>query len=154
MNISDKQCAGFTLMETLVSTLVLSIGLLGVAGLQASSLRNNHSALLRSQATQLAYEYTDIVRSNPTAETANTFSSFDTQNNNVSITTSCQTASGCSSTEMANTDLAKWSTAINSVLTGGSARVTRVSNIYNIAINWTDDRDNNATKTFNTSFRP
>ena len=55
---------GFTLLEVLVAILVLSIGLLGLAGLMASSLRNNHSAYYRSQATWLAYDVIDRMRIN------------------------------------------------------------------------------------------
>lgn len=55
---------GFTLLEVLVAMLVLSIGLLGLAGLMASSLRNNHSAYYRSQATWLAYDVIDRMRTN------------------------------------------------------------------------------------------
>ena len=55
---------GFTLLEVLVAMLVLSIGLLGLAGLMASSLRNNHSAYYRTQATWLAYDVIDRMRTN------------------------------------------------------------------------------------------
>ncbi|HEY9146630.1 MAG TPA: prepilin-type N-terminal cleavage/methylation domain-containing protein, partial [Thiobacillus sp.] len=36
--------SGFTLLEVLVAVLVLAIGLLGLAGLMTSSIRNNQSA--------------------------------------------------------------------------------------------------------------
>jgi type IV pilus assembly protein PilV len=48
----------------LIALLVLSFGLLGVAGLQAYSLRNNNSAYHRSQATALGYEAIDMMRAN------------------------------------------------------------------------------------------
>ena len=56
--------AGFTLIEVLIAMLVLAVGLLGLAGLQATSLRNNQSAYNRSQATQLAYDLADRMRAN------------------------------------------------------------------------------------------
>ncbi|QSA96725.1 type IV pilus modification protein PilV [Methylococcus sp. EFPC2] len=55
--------SGFTLLEVLVAVLVLSIGLLGLAGLQAHGLKTNHSAYLRSQASMLAYDILDVLRS-------------------------------------------------------------------------------------------
>ena len=42
---------GFSLMEVLVALLVLAIGLLGLAALQARGVKFNHDAYLRSQAT-------------------------------------------------------------------------------------------------------
>lgn len=54
---------GFTLLEALIALIVLSIGLLGLAGLQATSLRNNQDAYFRSQATILAQSMMDELRS-------------------------------------------------------------------------------------------
>jgi type IV pilus assembly protein PilV len=61
---SRKEQRGFTLTEVLVSVIVLSIGLLGLASLQANSLKFNHSAYTRSQATHLVYSITDQMRAN------------------------------------------------------------------------------------------
>ena len=55
---------GFTLIEVLVSIVILSIGLLGIAKLMLFSSRSNDSAYLRSQATELAYEILDNMRAN------------------------------------------------------------------------------------------
>ncbi|QIK36823.1 type IV pilus modification protein PilV [Caldichromatium japonicum] len=55
---------GFTLIEVLVALIVLSVGLLGVAALQANALKTNHSALQRSQAVMLAYFMLDAMRAN------------------------------------------------------------------------------------------
>jgi len=67
--------SGFTLLEVLVAVLVLSIGLLGLAGLLASSIRNNQSAYQRTQATWLAYDIVDRMRVNRPAALA---SDYDT----------------------------------------------------------------------------
>ena len=40
----QRRCGGFTLLEVLVALIVLSIGLLGLSGLQTTGLRNNYSA--------------------------------------------------------------------------------------------------------------
>ncbi len=63
--ISQKsRQTGFSLLEVLIAIVITSIGLLGLAGMQATGLRNNHSAYHRSQATVLAYDIADRMRSN------------------------------------------------------------------------------------------
>jgi type IV pilus assembly protein PilV len=61
-----RQPRGFTLVETLVALLALSIGLLGVAALQMSGLQSNLSSSWRSQATYLSYDILDRIRANRT----------------------------------------------------------------------------------------
>ena len=53
-----------TLLEVLISIVVLSVGLLGYAGLQTVSMKNNTSAFQRSQATMLTYDIVDRMRAN------------------------------------------------------------------------------------------
>jgi type IV pilus assembly protein PilV len=61
---------GFTLVESLIALLVLSIGLLGVAALQLTSLQANSGAFQRSQATFLAQDLADRMRANRQAALA------------------------------------------------------------------------------------
>jgi type IV pilus assembly protein PilV len=63
-NQARRRARGFTLIEVMVSLVILSIGLLGVAKLVMYSSRSNDSAYLRSQATALAYEILDDMRAN------------------------------------------------------------------------------------------
>lgn len=66
--ISQKyRCGGFTLIEVLISLVVISAGLLGVAALQMRSLQNNYDALLRSHASVLAADIADRMRINRAA---------------------------------------------------------------------------------------
>jgi len=69
MNIPTKQRAlfGFTLVEVLVTMVVMSIGLLGLAGLQATSLRSNSGANFRTQAILYANDMAERIRANPAA---------------------------------------------------------------------------------------
>ncbi len=58
---TDREC-GFSLLEALVSMVIISIGLLGLAALQASGIRFNHDAYVRTQATNLAYDVIERMR--------------------------------------------------------------------------------------------
>jgi type IV pilus assembly protein PilV len=52
------------LIEVLVAVVLLSFGVVGLAGLQFNGTKFNHSAYLRSQATSLAYDLADRARAN------------------------------------------------------------------------------------------
>lgn len=56
--------AGVGLIEVLIAIVILAFGMLGVAALQAASLRNGQSALERSQATVETYAILDAMRAN------------------------------------------------------------------------------------------
>jgi type IV pilus assembly protein PilV len=55
---------GFTLLEVMIAVVILSVGLLGMALLQSTSLRAAQTTNERSQATMLVYEMMDMVRAN------------------------------------------------------------------------------------------
>jgi type IV pilus assembly protein PilV len=56
--------AGVSLIEVMISVLVMGIGMLGIAAMQATALRNNQSALERSQAVIQSYTILDAMRAN------------------------------------------------------------------------------------------
>ncbi len=62
-----KKQQGVSLLEVLVSVLVLGIGLLGVAALQTSSMRNTNSSLERTMAVILTDTLAELLRANPEA---------------------------------------------------------------------------------------
>jgi type IV pilus assembly protein PilV len=57
---------GFSMLEVLIAMLVIGIGMLGIAGLIITNLKNNHSAYSRGQATILANDIVDRMRANRT----------------------------------------------------------------------------------------
>lgn len=59
-----RQVGGFSLIEVLVALVILALGLLGFALLQTLNLRYTQSANYRTQATNLAYDLLDQMRSN------------------------------------------------------------------------------------------
>ena len=64
MFITKQASQGFSLIEVLVSVFVLSVGLLGLAGLQGFSLKHTNTAYYRGQAIQLTYDMADRIRAN------------------------------------------------------------------------------------------
>jgi type IV pilus assembly protein PilV len=56
--------AGFSLVEVLISIVILSVALLGTAGLTAASLKSTNTSYYRSQATVLADDILDRMRAN------------------------------------------------------------------------------------------
>ena len=56
---------GFSLIEVLVTMLILAFGLLGVAGLLVSGVSNAASSEAMSKASQLAADMADRIRANP-----------------------------------------------------------------------------------------
>jgi type IV pilus assembly protein PilV len=56
---------GATLIEILVALLILSFGVLGMAGLQARALKGNQSAMHRTQAVMMSYYMLDAMRVDP-----------------------------------------------------------------------------------------
>src|SRR5687768_7965049 len=55
---------GMSLIEVLVTLVIISVGLLGVAALQLATVRNNYDAFVRSQAAVLAGDVLDRMRAN------------------------------------------------------------------------------------------
>jgi len=66
-NTQNMKQRGFTLIEALITAIVMAVGLLGLAGLQIAGMKSNHSAYLRSQATIASYDLIDRMRANPAA---------------------------------------------------------------------------------------
>jgi len=60
----QHRAAGFSLVEVLVAILVLAVGMLGVAALQATALRNTQSSFERTQAVVESYSIIDAMRAN------------------------------------------------------------------------------------------
>ena len=136
-NRLDSQ-RGFTLIEVLVAIVVLAIGLLGLAGLQASSLKNNTSAYTRSQAQLLAYDMLDRLRANREGVING---SYDDLLSTTPSDPSCIT-SGCSVAQLAQHDAFEWSALLSSTLPAGVGRVAGngAGSVFTITVMWDDER--------------
>ncbi|QQS53398.1 MAG: type IV pilus modification protein PilV [Candidatus Competibacteraceae bacterium] len=165
---------GFTLLEVLVATVVLSVGLLSLAGLQVIGLRTGHSSYLRTQATIQSYDIIDRMRANKNG--VGDYNQPTQAGSAGTEDTNCETVNGCSTASMAAHDLFRWNQAIVDVLPGGVGVVCVDSTpedgdltdpacdnvgggnpataTYAIKIWWTDDQAAGTQQLFATSFRP
>lgn len=123
-----KKQTGFTLIEILVTVIVLSIGLLGLAGLQAVSLKFNSTAYQRSQATSLAHDITERMRANATAA-RNGLYNIDFEFADPGTST------------LADRDVSEWRQTLINTLPAGTGRILQNGNIFQITVRWDDDRD-------------
>ena len=64
LRASKIAVAGFSLVEVLISIVVLSFGLLGMVGMQAAALQSNRDSRAQSAAVFLARELAETVRGN------------------------------------------------------------------------------------------
>jgi type IV pilus assembly protein PilV len=140
---------GFTLIEVLVSLVVLSIGLLGTAKLMLFSSRSNDSAYLRSQATELAYEILDNIRANQQQAIAGSYATaLATAPTNPGFT--CVGGVACTPANLALYDIYQWKMRLNATsgllpagaLPGGQGSVvttlTGAQTTVVIKVSWDD----------------
>lgn len=109
---------GFSLIEVLIAVVVLSIGLLGVAGLQLFSLKSVKAAELADQASLRAYDMSERMRANRVAFEKDVFATVQGQK-----ISSCMRVAGCNTTDMAKNDLFEWNRANSRRLPGGKGVV-------------------------------
>ncbi len=118
---------GFTLVEVLVTVVIFSVGLLGLAGLQATGIKLNHSSLIRSQANLLAYDIIDCMRVN--------------RSNVADYAIAIDAAPPSSPTTLADTDLALWLGNLAAALPSGDGSVTLNDNRATVLVQWDDARN-------------
>ena len=162
---SRKLHSGSTMVEVLISLLIVSFGLLGMAALQAEGIVSNQSAYYRTQAVSLANDMADRMRANMAAVASGNYDDIAGAANGA-----CYTAGGCSFAQMAGNDLSVWNAAVGVALPGGAAAVcldttpndgtpaangcSGGGNNYAVKIWWDDDRDGIAEERLVIEFRP
>lgn len=121
--------AGFSLIEVLVAVLVLAVGLLGMAGLQAVTLQNGQSAYMRSQATILAYDIMDRMRVNRDQAIAGAYD----------LGMADDPATG---TSIPAQELSAWTADMSVTLPGGDGSVdcTTTAGLCTVTVQWDDSR--------------
>ncbi|TXI35661.1 MAG: type IV pilus modification protein PilV [Aquipseudomonas alcaligenes] len=146
----SSRSSGFTLIEVMVALVVLAVGLLGMASLMVRSQQSNEGAYSRSQASILAYDIVERMRSNKVLanplETRKV--SYATQNDAYALTAlpTCATpATGqqVAGSAQATQDVAQWCQLVKSSLPNVDTANTSIvrtagTNLYTVTIQWQD----------------
>lgn len=141
--------AGFSLIEVMIAILVLGVGLLGFAMLQAMNLRFTQSANYRTQATNLAYDLLDQMRANRHAADQYTAASFAP---GAIADTACSRPTGADATVSNN--IARWQCQVARTL-GPSASAGVVyanGGDVTVTVSWGDQRWDEAAPDATTAF--
>ena len=146
---------GFGMVETMVSLAVLSVGLLGLAGLQAAGARANYNAYLQSQATVIAQDMFERIRSNPDGDYAILLGAGLPIGNAACI----GAGANCTADDLARFDqiylkcatglvagdVACTNRGIPALLPGGDASIAVAGNDFTLTIQWFDTSMNQNT---------
>ena len=141
---SQARCfqSGMTLIEVLVSLLVLAIGLLGAAAIQLNALKYTDSSTMASQASFIAYDMMDRIRANLDGN-ADANGSTDVLSTYRLSSLSAAPSSGTSARDQDLmdfrdniTDFAKTS--------GATSNIAISSRVVTITINWDESRSGSA----------
>ena len=119
---------GFTILEVMVALFVLSVGLLGLAGMMTQSLKFNQGAEIQTRATQLAYTLAETMRAN--ADNALLYTPLDDPN--VPCNPLLATVTN---------DMACWYDAMLAALPGGTATLVESpagTGQFDLTLSWAD----------------
>jgi type IV pilus assembly protein PilV len=148
IDICNQQ--GFTLIEALLALFVLTIGVLGAAGLQMQSLQSGSVAMQRMIVVMKTQEIIERMRSNNNIvdrrETDGTASSLTAYHANTGTNHNCHAGAVCSALQMADNDIYLWRADLASSLPGFIDAVIDVSpapGLYSpvpvtITLSWVD----------------
>jgi type IV pilus assembly protein PilV len=121
---------GFSMLEVLITMVVISVGLLGIAGLIMTSFKNNHSAYSRGQATILANDIIDRMRANRTVAQAG-----------APYLIALEAATPTAVASVGDRDIRQWRLAVADALKKGTGGITfnAAGNVI-VTIQWDDSR--------------
>lgn len=108
--------AGFSLIEALVTIVILSFGVLALAMLQVQTLIDTRTSAARNIAAEMAYNLADELRSNYAAFYGGTFKNLPTA---APLPVDACYAAGCTPEQMALTSYATWRADVAAALNGG-----------------------------------
>jgi type IV pilus assembly protein PilV len=129
---------GFSLIEVLVAVLVLTLGIIGAAGMQLTATRTSQQTLYHGTGLQIASEIADRIRANHhemrRGDADNPFLHVDYDSSRVSNPdpppASCY-AAACDSGQLAAFDVYEWKRRVRDALPGGRLLICRDSLPWN-----------------------
>ena len=127
---SKRSQQGVTLLEVLISVLILGIGMLGIAAMQTTALRNSQSSFERSQAVIHSYAIIDAMRANRAAALGGGY--------NVGMTCEAPDAG-----TLAQNDLREWVVSMQAGMGGGDTTCDSVNcdaGVCTVVVRWDDSR--------------
>jgi len=139
---------GFTLLETLVSLVVLSVGLLGAAASLLDNLRSHAGALRRVAALSLVRDMADRIRANPHGDV------YYNTKIPAPAAAPCGEPAGCDIAQLAAADLAYFESAAHALFpradTNARVEFAPATGLatparYIITLRWSDARDDAGT---------
>ena len=107
---------GFTLLEVLITVVIFSVGLLGIAGLQMTGMKHTHNSHLRSVATTQAIDMADRMRANMEGVQGGEYvKAFNCTTSSVDCA-----SSPCTAAQLAEYDMCQWTSETTAALPGGA----------------------------------
>ncbi|MBU6421120.1 MAG: type IV pilus modification protein PilV [Gammaproteobacteria bacterium] len=141
---ASAHASGFSLLEVLISLVIVAVGLLGIAGLMSNTLKSNDSAAMRTQATAQAYNIIDRMRANMTGVFAGNYVVGMPSSAATGALPSTCTGAACSSPALATYDIGQWEYELAKLLPQGrgSISITPVPTgaTYTVTVRWNDTR--------------
>lgn len=134
---------GFTLIELLVSIVIFAIGLLGLAAVQVTGLKDSQASSSRLLASQIAYDMADRIAANPLGAAIS--SNYTIAHGAAAPTAPDCVNNACTAAQIALYDLAYWKTSTAS-LVSGDGEISFSDPAYTIIVRW-DENNSGATGT-------
>lgn len=140
---------GFTLLEALIGFLILSIGMLGIASLQAISLKSGKTSVYGSVAMMKVDELFESMRANPSATA---LTAYEAAGDGVGIDHGCTGTKDCTEVQLAQEDVFWWKQNLTAGLPDTTTTAVSIITIapppsrlvtVRIDINW-NERDKDA----------
>lgn len=131
-----KRQRGVSLIESMIALLVISVGLLGIAAMQVTSMKQNSSAMHHSQAVWIAYNIAERIRSNFGQFAAYGTPMIDTNNSYIQ-----DCSNGCTAAQIITSDISDWKTEVQKLPSGRGTIDSPIANQLRIRVMWNDEGD-------------